>query len=105
MIARQYFIRVRDSFNGWMTAADKDKLEFVKLLDDRLYGQFNDRINVDWLATLDDDEFKVELANEINELIDTYNNSIDPEVSNDPHIKDYYISDLRVPGDPVGCGQ
>lgn len=105
MIARQYFIRVRDSFNGWMTAADKDKLEFVKLLDDRLYGQFNDRIDVDWLASLDDDEFKVELANEINDLIDSYNKSIDPEVSNDPCIKDYYISDLRVPGDPVGCGQ
>ena len=35
MIARQYFIRVRDSFNGWMTVADKDKLEFVKLLDDK----------------------------------------------------------------------
>lgn len=105
MIARQYFIRVRDSFNGWTTAADKDKLEFLKLLDDRLYGQFNDRIDVDWLATLDNNEFKVELANEINELIDNYNNSIDPEVSNDPRIKDYYISDLRVPGDPVGCGQ
>lgn len=105
MIARQYFIRVRDSFNGWTTAADKDKLEFLKLLDDRLYGQFNDRIDVDWLATLDNNEFKVELANEINELIDNYNKSIDPEVSNDPRIKDYYISDLRVPGDPVGCGQ
>ena len=69
------------------------------------YCQFNDRIDVDWLASLEDAEFKVELANEINDLIDGYNKSIDPEVSNDPRIKDYYISDLRVPGDPVGCGQ
>lgn len=105
MIARQYFIRVRDSFNGWTTAADKDKLEFLKQLDDKLYGQFDDRINVDWLASLDDDEFKVELANEINDLIDDYNKSIDPEVSNDARIKYYYISDLRVPGDVIGCGQ
>ena len=105
MIARQYFIRVRDSFNGWMTVADKDKLEFVKLLDDKLYGQFDDRIDVDWLASLDDDEFKVELANEINDLIDNFNKAIDPEVSNDARIKYYYISDLRVPGDLVGCGQ
>lgn len=105
MIARQYFIRVRDSFNGWTTAADKDKLEFLKQLDDKLYGQFNERIDVGWLGSLDDDEFKVELANEINDLIDDYNKSIDPEVSNDPAIKPYYISDLRVPGDVIGCGQ
>lgn len=105
MIARQYFIRVRDSFNGWMTAADKDKLEFLKQLNDELYAQFNDCIDVDWLATLDDNEFKVELANEINDLITNYNDSIDPEVSNDPRIDDYYISDLRVPGDVIGCGQ
>ena len=105
MIARQYFIRVRDSFNDWTTVADKDKLEFVKLLDDKLYAQFNERIDVGWLASLDDDEFKVELANEINDLIDSYNSSIDPEVSNDPPIKPYYISDLRVPGDVIGCGQ
>lgn len=105
MIARQYFIRVRDSFNGWMTASNKDKVEFVKEVDDKLYGQFDDRIDVDWLASLDDDAFKVELANEINDLIDDYNKSIDPEVSNDPPIKPYYISDLRVPGDVIGCGQ
>lgn len=105
MIARQYFIRVRDSFNGWMTVATKDRFEFVRQVDEALYAQFNDRIDVDWVYGLDGDDLKNELAEEINDLIDRYNHTINPEVSNDPIIKPYYISDLRVPGDPIGCGQ
>lgn len=105
MIARQYFIRVRDSFNGWTTAADKDKFEFIRKVDEIMYGQFNERITEGWMAGFDGDDLKFELANEINDIIDRYNGKIDPEVSNDPIIKPYYISDLRVPGDPIGCGQ
>ena len=105
MIARQYFIRVRDSFNDWTTAADKDKFEFLRQVDEIMYSQFNERISVEWISGFDDDDLKFELANEINDLIDRYNGTIDPEVSNDPIIKPYYISELRVPGDVIGCGQ
>jgi hypothetical protein len=105
MIARQYFIRVRDSFNGWTTAADKDKLEFLRKVDEIMYGQFNDRIDVDWIAGFDGFDFKIELGKEINAIIDRYNDTIDPEVSNDPRIQEYYISDIREPGDVIGCGQ
>ena len=105
MIARQYFIRVRDSFNDWTTAADKDKFEFLRKVDEIMYGQFNDRIDVDWIAGLDGYDFKIELGKEICNIIERYNDTIVPEVSNDPIIKPYYISELRVPGDVIGCGQ
>lgn len=101
--ARQYFIRIRDSFNDWVTIADSDKEVFTSLVNEHMYANFFESIDVDYLLSIqDDEEFKDSLAECIFEVIRDYNEDLEHEVTNDPLINVVSISDLRAPGDLIG---
>lgn len=101
--ARQYFIRIKDSLNEWATQASPDKEIFTSLVDEHVSVHFMQGLDVDYYASIEDDEeYKEELAKAINEIIDEYNQNLKNEVTNDPIIGNAFISDLRAPGDLIG---
>lgn len=98
-IARQYSIGIKNSFNEFVSISSKDREDFLNVVCDHMYREFNSNMStIEYSNITDPDEFMTTLCRDIGEEIERYNEQLD-EYTNDEPITGAYISHARVPGE------
>lgn len=102
-IARQYSIGIKNSFNYIVTMSSKDREDFLNIVCDHMYREFNSNMStVEYSCIEDKNEFMTTLCRDIGEEIERYNEQLD-EYTNDEPITGAYISHARVPGEVMNA--
>lgn len=102
-IARQYSIGIKNSFNYIVSMSSKDREDFLNIVCDHMYREFNSNMStVEYSYIEDENEFMTTLCRDIGEEIERYNEQLD-EYTNDEPITGAYISHARVPGEVMNA--